>query len=127
MRVLYICTGNSFRSPTAEALTRRYRPELEVESAGINPASKIAGNAQGMLKNEGAQRYVKPRPESVTERAISEADKIVVMGKEHKEYLLENFNISPAKIENWNVNDPINPGVDPEDAFAEIKRKVKEL
>lgn len=37
MRVLYICTGNSFRSPVAEALTRKYKPEFEVEPAGVQP------------------------------------------------------------------------------------------
>lgn len=127
MRILYICTGNSFRSPTAEALTRRYHPEFEVESAGISPASGIAENAQEMLEGEGAREYVKPHPDPVAKRAINEADRIVVKENGHKEYLLENFDVSEEKIENWDIDDPINRDVDPEDAFAAIKRKVKEL
>ncbi|UCH71344.1 MAG: low molecular weight protein arginine phosphatase, partial [Candidatus Bathyarchaeota archaeon] len=34
MKVLFVCTGNSFRSPVAEALLKKLRNDLEVESAG---------------------------------------------------------------------------------------------
>lgn len=127
MRVLFICTGNSFRSPVAEALARKYKPDFEVESAGVSPADKIAGNGRRFLEEEGCLEYVKPSPDPVTERALEEADKIVVMSDEHKEYLLNEFQVSEQKIENWDVSDPINFGVDPREAFEEIKRKVKNL
>ncbi|KXA88540.1 hypothetical protein AKJ62_04950 [candidate division MSBL1 archaeon SCGC-AAA259D14] len=127
MRILFVCTGNSFRSPVAEGLTRKYKPEWEVESAGVRPAGRIARNAQKFLEREGCVQYLKSSPDPVTARSISEADKVVVMENEHVKYLLENFQIRRDKIENWTVEDPINPEVDPTDAFEKIKRKVKSL
>jgi len=126
-RVLFICTGNSFRSPTAEALTRRYRPDWEVESAGTHPARKIAPNARELLEDRDALRHVKPHPEKVTERALKEADQIVVMEQSHVGYLMENFDVSRDKIRNWQVMDPINPGIEPDEAFEKIRKKVENL
>lgn len=40
MRVLFVCTQNLLRSPTAEALYRG-RPDLEVRSAGIAPDARV--------------------------------------------------------------------------------------
>src|SRR5215469_1468658 len=36
-RVLFLCTGNSARSPAAEALLRHRVPQIEVASAGSSP------------------------------------------------------------------------------------------
>lgn len=127
MRILYICTGNSFRSPSAEALTRRYKADYEVESAGISPAGGIAGNVRELLGEENAKKYLKPSPEPVSGRALSEADKTVVMERGHFEYISKNFDFNEGKIENWDIEDPINPGVDPEEAFHQIKEKVRRL
>jgi protein-tyrosine-phosphatase len=127
MRVLFICTGNSFRSPAAEALTRKFQPHLEVESAGTHPTDHIANDAKRLLARETAKRYVKPNPNKITQRAINEADLIIVFEKMHKNHLLENFQLSPQKIINWNIEDPIKPTINPEDSFAQIKEKIKEL
>jgi protein-tyrosine phosphatase len=124
MRVLFICTGNSFRSPVAEALTQKYHPQFEVESAGTHATHHIAHDAKRLLGQEGAERYVKPHPDSITQRAIDEADLIVVFEKNHKDHLLNHFRVSPEKIINWNIEDPIKPTIQPEHAFAQIKEKV---
>lgn len=127
MRILFICTGNSFRSPLAEALLRKYKPELEVESAGTNRARKIAGNGRALLEKEDALNHVKTEPDQVSDRALEEADLIIVMEENHKEYLLEKFQTREEKIINWNIDDPINPEVDPKKTFEEIKEKVRGL
>lgn len=127
MRVLFICTGNSFRSPVAEALTRKHHPGLEVESAGTDATDHIAENAKQLLREENSLQYVKPSPDQVSQRAIDEADRVVVMMPEHREYLLDNFDVDPGSIEVWNIRDPVNPGVEPGEAFQEIEEKVGRL
>ena len=49
-RVLFVCIGNSCRSPMAEALARAYGSDvLEARSAGLAPATIIAPLTKQML------------------------------------------------------------------------------
>ncbi len=127
MEIYFICTGNSFRSPTAEALAKKYKPEINTKSAGIKPAGKIASNAIELLKKEDSEKFVKTKPEKISEKYLEKSDQVIVMEKEHKEHLLENFDIRPEKVKNWDIEDPINPDVSPEEAFQSIKSKIKEI
>lgn len=127
MRVLYVCTGNSFRSTAAEALTRSLRPDLEVESAGTDPARYISSGVKSLLEQEGALQYVKPKPDEVSQRALDEADKIVCMMPGHRNHLLENFDVSEDKIHVWDIKDPVEPGVAATSAFHDIEEKVEKL
>ncbi len=68
MRVLFVCTGNMERSPTAEELFRN-EDGLEAKSAGISPSA----------------------PRFLTEDLAAWADKIFVMEEMHKEYIAKKF------------------------------------
>jgi predicted protein tyrosine phosphatase len=68
MRILFICSRNQWRSPTAEALYRD-RPGLEVRSAGTEPSARIR----------------------LTAKTILWADLIFVMEKRHRQRMQENF------------------------------------
>jgi protein-tyrosine-phosphatase len=127
MRILYICTGNSHRSPLAEALTRKYHPDFEVESAGTKAVGHISDVAHEEATREGAENFLKPEPDQLSERAVEEADRIACMMPRHEGYLERNFDVGDTEVEVWNVKDPINPGVEPEEAFSEIKEQVKNL
>jgi arsenate reductase len=41
MKILIICTGNSCRSQMAEGILKSLNPDLEVFSAGTNPADSV--------------------------------------------------------------------------------------
>lgn len=127
MRVLYVCTGNSFRSPVAEALTRRYRPNLDVESAGTDSTDHIAENAKELLEEQNAVQYVKPEPDQLTLRALNEADIVVAMTERHKRFILNNYEVREEKIKVWEIDDPINPGVSPVIAFQKILDRVRDF
>lgn len=125
MRVLYICTGNGYRSPIAEALTREYT-DFEVESAGIDPVKQIPLETGKLLEGD-VENFLKPSPDKVSQRALSEADKIICMTDLHSEYVKRNFELDPGKIEVWHVKDPAHPSKDLENTLKSVERKVRGL
>ena len=59
MKVLFICSGNAYRSPVAEALLKKYNPEIEADSAGTNISIPISSVAKQFLIKENAKGYLK--------------------------------------------------------------------
>jgi len=128
MKILFICTGNSYRSPVAEALLKKIRGDLEVESAGTQPAGMIAPNAKKFLERENALEKLKRRPEGIDQKNVEEYDLIVAMKQNHKNEILRLYPQTEDRIEVWNIDDPIYlPYGSDEEVFEEIKRKVMEL
>ena len=52
-RILVLCTGNSCRSQMAEGFLKSFDQELDVYSAGTNPASRISSNAAKVMNEIG--------------------------------------------------------------------------
>jgi len=128
MKVLFVCTGNTCRSPVAEALLKKFRPDVQADSAGTFPASSISEIAREYLVRENAERYLKHAPEGLDEKPLGEYDVIVAMEPEHKEVVLSKCEDCEGKVIVWNVRDPyFLPRSYAEKIFAEIKEKVKEL
>jgi protein-tyrosine phosphatase len=92
--VLFVCTGNICRSPTAEALARRELARypgvpIQVSSAGShalegNPAasrSRLAASARGAsLDRHGARELTRQR--------VKAADLVLCMAAEHRPFVL---------------------------------------
>jgi protein-tyrosine phosphatase len=128
MKILFVCTGNSYRSPIAEALLKKVRGDLEVESAGTQPAGMIAPNAKKFLERENALEKLKRTPEGIDQKNLEEYDLIVAMKQNHKNEILRRYMQMEDRIEVWNIDDPIYlPYGSDEEVFEEIKRKVIEL
>lgn len=128
MKVLFICTGNSFRSPVAEALLKKYRQDLEVGSAGTNPASVIAPNAKRLLEKESALENLKEVPEGIDQKNLDEHDLIIAMKQSHKNEVLRSDPQMKDRTQVWNIKDPIYlPSGSDKEVFEDIKRKVLEL
>ena len=90
--ILFVCTGNTCRSPMAEALARKLFPQRHYASAGVSawsgqPASPHAQQAMaelGLDVSEHASRRV-------TESLLQGADLVMCMTRGHREALLQNF------------------------------------
>jgi protein-tyrosine-phosphatase len=128
MKVLFVCTGNAFRSPVAQALLKKFRSDVEVESAGTNPLIPISKAALYYLSKEGAKKYIKDNTANINEKNLHEYDLIVAMENNHKEVILNHCPKCKNKIVVWNIEDPyLLPKGDTERIFNLIKTKVEKL
>lgn len=127
MKVLFVCLGNAYRSPLAEALLKKLKPQIEVDSAGINPATKISKAAKRDSARENAQKHLKHSPEDIDEKELDSYNLIVVMEPKYKEVILNKCPQCADKIVVWNINDPyFLPHEYAEKAFTQLKAKVVE-
>ncbi len=128
MKILFVCTGNSFRSPVAEALLKKLRGDLEVDSAGTHPASMIAPNAKRLLERENASKNLKKTPEGIEQKNVEEYDLIVAMKEEHRHHLVKEHPPLSDKMIVWDIDDPyLLPAGSDRRILEEIKEKVREL
>lgn len=129
MKVLFVCLGNIYRSPVAEALLKKLRPEIEVESAGINPPLfPISEDAKKYLVEENAQQYLKHAPEDLDSKQLDDYDLIIAMEPEHKDVVSRKCPRCENKTVVWNIEDPyFLPLGYTEEIFKQIKDKVAEL
>jgi len=104
MRLLFLCSRNQWRSPTAEAIYQN-DPRVEVRSAGVSAAAR----------------------RRVTEKLLLWADRVLVMEHEHKQRLREQFPelIHGLRIEVLDIPDDFE-FMDPE-LVALIRIRVEPL
>lgn len=125
MRVLFVCTGNTCRSPMAEGLFRRLSREaglkVEIRSAGLAafPGSAIAEHAATVLQER--QASFDGSSTAVTPELLAWADAVFVMTAGHKQALLSR---SPEHVDKVHL---LKEYVDRDPQVAERQSELDKL
>lgn len=128
MKILFVCSGNAHRSPLAEALLKKLRPNLEVDSAGLHVAIPISEKVRKFLTKENAGQYLKKTSEDLDSKQLKNYDIIVAMEQRHKNHVLSRCPECVDRIIVWNIEDPyFMSDEDAEKVYKRIKEKVKEI
>jgi protein-tyrosine-phosphatase len=122
--VLFVCLGNSCRSPMAEAIARRNAADvIEASSAGLAPLGFVAEmTIKTLLRNGYPVEGLRSKP--ILPEAWEAADIIINMSGRARERAFQEY----ARVEDWDIEDPYGDNPDTYQRTCEaIQRRVAEL
>ncbi|MFO0629369.1 MAG: hypothetical protein U0325_27585 [Polyangiales bacterium] len=104
MNLLFVCSRNQWRSPTAERVVRGWGPPFAARSAGTSPQARVR----------------------VSEKAMAWADVVFVMEARHRELLRERFGAAARAREIVVLDIPDQWQADDPELVAMLDRRVRE-
>ena len=136
--VLFVCTGNTCRSPMAEALAKQVLAEMkgvapdELEAAGARVRSAGVMSGGGSLASPEAVEAVRllgadlsgHASSPLTADLIQDADAIYTMTESHRQAVLM---LSPSAAEKTRRLDPAQDIIDPIGAPLEVYIQTAEM
>ena len=85
-KYIFVCTGNTCRSPLAESYMRSKFPDLDIQSRGLFVVEDAVN--ENSLKIIDEENLSKPsKPQNLSQEDIADS-KLLVMGQNHKKAIL---------------------------------------
>ncbi len=143
MRLLFVCTGNTCRSPLAEVLARREAIErgmadVEVASAGTSAwEGAPASDGALLVALERGMDLAQHRAQQLTRELVQSHDVVLAMGPHHLEraealggegrtHLLTSFAAGPSA--GRPINDPFGGDLDQyRETLAELHGEIRRV
>ena len=142
MNILFVCTGNTCRSPMAQALLEKKASEIGMD-IGVKSAGIFALDGQGaskeaieVLRADGID-IRNHRANMIHRDLLEESDLILTMSISHKEDLLSKYEFTNGKVYTLkeyaygieeDVSDPFGGGIRVyERTKYEIEKALKEI
>jgi len=123
--VLFLCTGNSARSPMAQALLeKRGQGRIRTASAGSHPKSHIHRNAIRVMRELYGIDLGGQRPQPLAAVARRRFDYVITLCDKVREYAGEH---GVATTTHWSVPDPSAALGGDGASYAEFRRVATEL
>ena len=106
MNILFICTGNTCRSPMAEAYAKSVLG-VSADSCGLaaSVGAPASDHAIAVAKERGLD-LTQHRAKALTVSAVEKADRIYTMSRSHAEFLGQIFPQLTDKVRVMNISDP---------------------